>query len=109
MDAIDKVKSTTLKDAIRMARGGSNAFRFTRRDDGKNRRCVSLSELLDFDRADGERWLMVSPHDDDVTLGAGLLIQAAIAERIDVCAAIVTDGRMGYCTLEQKDRIIDIR
>lgn len=109
MDTIDKIKSSTLKEAIRIARGGSNAFRFTRLDDGEKRRCVSVSELLDFDSADTERWLMISPHDDDVTLGAGLLMQAAVAENVDVRTAIVTDGGMGYCTMEQKDKIVDIR
>src|SRR5688572_28936960 len=109
MDTIENTKSATLKDAIRMARSASNAFHFTRLDDGEKYRSTQLSDLMNFESADDERWLMVSPHDDDVSLGAGLLVQAAVAQRVDVHAAVVTDGRMGYCTIDQKDKIIDIR
>ncbi|MHC5213746.1 MAG: PIG-L deacetylase family protein, partial [Planctomycetota bacterium] len=50
-----------------------------------------------------------SPHDDDVALGAGLIVQLAQRENIPVYILIVTDGSMGYCTKEQKDKISEIR
>jgi LmbE family N-acetylglucosaminyl deacetylase len=109
MDTIENTKKSTLKNALRMAQRPSTAFQFTRLENGEKQRATQLSDVMKFDDASDERWLMVSPHDDDVTLGAGLLIQAAIAERIDVRTAVVTDGRMGYCTIGQKDAIVDIR
>jgi len=60
-------------------------------------------------QADKEHFLMVSPHDDDVVLGTGLLIQLAKRENIPVHILIVTDGSMGYCSLDEKDSITDIR
>ncbi len=56
-----------------------------------------------------ERFLMISPHDDDVALGAGLLIQLAGREKVPVHILIVTDGSMGYCTKKQKDTIAGVR
>ncbi len=60
-------------------------------------------------QGDKERFLLISPHDDDVALGAGLFIQLALRENVPVYIMIVTDGSMGYCSKEQKDRISDIR
>jgi len=56
-----------------------------------------------------ESFLFVSPHDDDVALGAGLLIQLAKRENLPVHILIVTDGSTGYCSEEDRDRIADIR
>jgi len=56
-----------------------------------------------------ETWLLVSPHDDDLCVGCGLWMQAAVKEGIDVQVVIVTDGRMGYCSLAQQKTIIDVR
>jgi LmbE family N-acetylglucosaminyl deacetylase len=56
-----------------------------------------------------ERFLMISPHDDDAVLGAGLLIQLAKRENVPVHILIVTDGSMGYCSVEEKDSIAEIR
>lgn len=52
---------------------------------------------------------MISPHDDDAVLGAGLLIQLAKREKVPVHILIVTDGSMGYCSLNEKDSIAEIR
>lgn len=60
-------------------------------------------------QGDDEKFLFISPHDDDVVLGAGLFIQLAQRENIPVYILIVTDGSMGYCSNEQKDTISDIR
>jgi LmbE family N-acetylglucosaminyl deacetylase len=50
----------------------------------------------------GARWLAVTPHDDDVPLGMGLLCQAAIAEGVEVHVAVVCDGSLGYTRPEQR-------
>ncbi len=60
-------------------------------------------------QGDKEKFLFVSPHDDDVVLGAGLFIQLAQRENVPVYILIVTDGSMGYCSEEQRDRISEIR
>jgi len=56
-----------------------------------------------------ETWLFVSPHDDDLCIGAGLWMQAAVQAGIDVQVVIVTDGRMGYCSLAQQKTIVEVR
>jgi len=60
-------------------------------------------------QGDKECFLFVSPHDDDVVLGGGLLIQLAQLENVPVYIMIVTDGAMGYCSNEEKDTISQIR
>jgi LmbE family N-acetylglucosaminyl deacetylase len=56
-----------------------------------------------------EKFLFISPHDDDVVLGAGLFIQLAHREHVPIHVMIVTDGAMGYCSEEEKKGIVDIR
>lgn len=56
-----------------------------------------------------ERFLFVSPHDDDVVVGGGLMIQSALKEKVPVHVAVVTDGAMGYCSMAEKDGISEIR
>ena len=56
-----------------------------------------------------ECFLFVSPHDDDVIIGGGLMILAALREDVQVHVAVVTDGSMGYCTLDQKETISAVR
>ncbi len=56
-----------------------------------------------------ECFLFVCPHDDDVVIGAGLLIQLALKENVPVHILLATDGSMGYCSMEQKDTISEIR
>ena len=51
------------------------------------------------------RWLFVSPHDDDVLLGAGLLMQAVREAHV----VIVSDGRMGYADPAERDSIVQRR
>ena len=43
-------------------------------------------------QGDKEHFLFISPHDDDVVLGAGLFIQLAQRENVPVYILIVTDG-----------------
>jgi LmbE family N-acetylglucosaminyl deacetylase len=56
-----------------------------------------------------ERFLIISPHDDDAALGTGLLIQLAKRENVPVHIMVVTDGSMGYCSDEEKGGIAEIR
>ena len=56
-----------------------------------------------------ECFCFVSPHDDDIVLGAGLAIQLSIRERVPVHVLVVTDGSMGYCSPEEKESIAQVR
>lgn len=73
---------------------------------------ISSSQLADafsFDSPQQERWMFVVPHDDDAVLGGGLLFQKAKEENIPVTVFITTDGAMGYCNIEHKNNIAEIR
>ncbi|HLB73187.1 MAG TPA: PIG-L family deacetylase, partial [Sedimentisphaerales bacterium] len=77
---------------------------------GNERRAgAHLADVSRHWHGEKERFLMVSPHDDDAVLGAGLLIQLAKRENVPVHILIVTDGSMGYCSLEEKETIAEIR
>lgn len=69
----------------------------------------TLAEVSRSWRAGHERFLFVSPHDDDVALGAGIFLQLARREGVSISLAVVTDGAMGYCHPEQKETIRSIR
>lgn len=84
-------------------------FHFTRLQDTQKLRSDDLSKTLGAAAVRGETWLVVSPHDDDACVGAGLWMQAAVSAGVNLVALVVTDGRMGYCTLQQRDRIVQIR
>src|SRR3954468_9228604 len=84
-------------------------FAFTRLTNRNKIRTDSLREAIGIANDARETWLFVSPHDDDLVIGAGLWMQAAVDAGIDAQVVVVTDGRMGYCTLEEKDRISEIR
>lgn len=60
-------------------------------------------------KGDNEKFLFISPHDDDVVLGAGLFMQLAMKEGVEAYVMIVTDGSMGYCSKDQRNNISDIR
>ena len=85
------------------------SFRFTRLGEGEKVCHDKLASAIGMSGDQRETWLFVSPHDDDVPLGAGLWMQAAAEAGVDVRVLIVTDGSMGYCTLEQRDSISEIR
>jgi LmbE family N-acetylglucosaminyl deacetylase len=67
------------------------------------------SRVFDDWSAADERWLFVSPHDDDVTIGAALTLQAGLAAGAKVFVVVATDGRMGYCRPEHHDTIANVR
>ncbi|MDR2115697.1 MAG: PIG-L family deacetylase [Planctomycetaceae bacterium] len=56
-----------------------------------------------------EVWLFIAPHDDDIVCGAGLTFLAALQSQIKVFAAVISNGRMGYCTHEQRPVIAQVR
>mgnify|MGYP001061092183 CR=1 FL=1 len=84
-------------------------FQFTRKTDRGAQRAACLAEAMGLATIANQTWLFVSPHDDDVCIGAGLFMQAAMREGVALQVLIVTDGCMGYCQLEDRDRIVDIR
>ncbi|HEX8524938.1 MAG TPA: PIG-L family deacetylase [Tepidisphaeraceae bacterium] len=86
----------------------TTGFGFTRLAERKKVRVEDLRAAMGME-GEREAWLFVSPHDDDVPLGGGLLMQAAARAGVDVHVLVVTDGSMGYCTLEQRDSISEIR
>lgn len=69
----------------------------------------TLSAVSRHWQGDKERFLFISPHDDDAVLGAGLFMQLALRERVPVQLLIVTDGAMGYCSEADRGCISDIR
>jgi LmbE family N-acetylglucosaminyl deacetylase len=87
----------------------SAKLHLARRTAGQVVTTSSLAELLGDWRGPAESWLFVSPHDDDIVVGAGLAFQVGITDGATVHAAVVTDGRMGYCRIEQRDTISTIR
>ncbi len=56
-----------------------------------------------------ERVLVLSPHDDDALLGAGYLLLAAMHEGCEVRVLIFCDGRGGYSSVGERERIVSIR
>ncbi|MFW5828582.1 MAG: PIG-L deacetylase family protein [Alkalispirochaeta sp.] len=54
----------------------------------------------------GERWLFISPHDDDPAISAGMFIAAAAAEGVRVRLRIATDGSMGYTPAVRAEDVV---
>ncbi len=84
-------------------------FTIVRLVGGERRAASTLSGVSHHWQGERESFLFISPHDDDVVIGAGLLIQLAGKENVPVHILIVTDGSMGYCSAEEKERIAEIR
>ena len=84
-------------------------FEFVRLVGNERRVGPTLADVSRHWQGKSERFLMISPHDDDAALGAGLLIQLAKRERVPVHIVIVTDGSQGYCSEKEKDTIAEIR
>lgn len=84
-------------------------FQFTRLTEHGAQRTSCLAQAMGNKDLANQTWLFVSPHDDDLCIGAGLFMQAAIREGATVHALIVTDGCMGYCRIEDRDQIVQIR
>ena len=54
-------------------------------------------------------WLCVSPHDDDVAIGMGMIVAAACAAGIEVHLGVVSDGSMGYPRPEDRANLAAMR
>lgn len=87
----------------------TGTFRFTRLIDGVPTVQSGLEEAVRESPLAGHVWMFVAPHDDDLCIGAGLLIQAAVQAGVDVQCVVVTDGCLGYCQSEHQDDIVSIR
>jgi LmbE family N-acetylglucosaminyl deacetylase len=86
-----------------------NPFRYTRRSVDNKIRTTDLAEILGSSDVSKETWLCVVPHDDDMIIGGGLWMHAGVRAGADVHLIITTDGRMGYCSDDQRPDIIRIR
>jgi len=84
-------------------------FEVVRLVENERRVASTLSGVSRHWQGDKESFLFVGPHDDDIVIGAGLLIQLAVSENVPVHILITTDGSMGYCSPEEKDSIAEIR
>ena len=84
-------------------------FNYTRRSANKVRRYDSLEGITGSANVASETWLFACPHDDDIAIGAGLWMKAACEAGVDVHLLAATDGRMGYCSLDEKDTIAQVR
>ncbi len=54
-------------------------------------------------------WLFVVPHDDDIVIGGGMLLQMAHEQGVRFRCVITTDGRQGYCSLDDRPTIVERR
>ena len=85
-------------------------FQLYRKQPGKNIiQSEKLTDVFTGPQLPKEHWLFVAPHDDDVVIGGGMLLQKALEEDIQVSVLITTDGRMGYHSFEHRRSIVDIR
>ena len=69
----------------------------------------SAADIFPDWQGERESWLFVAPHDDDIVAGAGLILVAAVAEKINVHCVVTSDGRMGYCSPEERLTITQVR
>lgn len=92
-----------------MGKRTKKGFEFVRLVGDERRVGAALADVSRHWQGKREHFLVISPHDDDAALGAGLLIQLAKRENVPVHILIVTDGSMGYCSEQQKDKIARIR
>jgi len=84
-------------------------FGFIRLDGRNKHHSTSLGDCVGSDDIKQEKWLFVSPHDDDACIGAGLWIQAVLHAGAQAHLLVITDGRMGYCKESQKASIVETR
>ena len=75
----------------------------------KGIRSTDISLIFDDWSGEDERIAVLSPHDDDALLGAGYLLLAAMSEGCEPYVLIFCDGRGGYSSIDEKDKIVSIR
>ena len=91
------------------AKKPAESFEFVRLVENDRRAGPTLASVSRHWKQHEQRFLFLSPHDDDVVIGGGLMVQSAIAEKVPVHVAVVTDGAMGYCSADQKNSIREVR
>jgi LmbE family N-acetylglucosaminyl deacetylase len=84
-------------------------FEFVRLVGNERRVGPSLASVSRTWRQEAESFLFISPHDDDVMIGGGMMILSSLKAKVPVHVAIVTDGAMGYCTEKERETIAEIR
>ena len=84
-------------------------FEFVRLVESERRVGPTLASVSRHWKPEEERFLFISPHDDDVIIGGGLLMLSALKEAVPVHVVVVTDGAMGYCSASEKEGISEIR
>ena len=82
---------------------------FDRRDNNRTVSSSNPAEVWGDWQGNNERWLFVAAHDDDIAAGAGLTLLAGLTNGITSFAAYCTNGKMGYCSPEQRLSIARIR
>ena len=86
-----------------------NQFIFHRCVDGGVTRTEKLSKIFTGWKGAKERWMFLSPHDDDSIIGGGLTMLAGVENGIPTHSVITTDGSMGYCDMSQQYSISEDR
>ena len=86
-----------------------NRILFQRRVDDKTIESENPADIWPNWRGEKESWLFVSPHDDDIVCGCGLTFISSLRSEIATYAAVVTNGKMGYCRPEHQGTISAMR
>ncbi len=87
----------------------SSTVIFDRRNDSGLLSSSNPADIFPNWKGDEERWLFLSPHDDDIICGCGLTFIASLHCGIKTFAGVVTNGKMGYCTPEERETIAAVR
>ena len=82
---------------------------FDRRTEQGTISSADPAEVFSDWQGEKETWLFFAPHDDDIVIGVGLTFLAGVHLGVDVHAGIISNGRMGYCTPDQRDTIKQVR
>ena len=84
-------------------------MKLSRLKEGELIQSDKLERIIPHTNNGPQQWMFIAPHDDDVVIGGGLLLQQAVQEGVRTKILITTDGSMGYCALSEKDSIAEIR
>ncbi len=84
-------------------------IQFDRRTEEGIRSSSRPAEVWSDWREQDECWLFIAPHDDDIVCGAGLTFLAAVQCGIKVHAAVISNGRMGYCSAAERSTVARVR
>jgi LmbE family N-acetylglucosaminyl deacetylase len=87
----------------------SGFYRLPDTDRGSATFSADSSKLLADWRTNEEGVLIIVPHDDDATIGMGMLLQHLTRAKIPLTIAVVTDGRLGYTSEQDRASISQIR